>query len=329
MGTKPSTEASYDSLLLAFSELVHSTLSLPVLMQFIIRSVQHLFHCENALALPGLTGFKIAAQQGSGFSQETLLNFTDLDSKALALTPYKNDSLKCPVLHQGHCVAWLLIKQPQWEIPESIFLRMVPMIGAALNHAQTLAKTQQLAATDQLTGLYNWAYFQHHLTLDIERAKRYTYPVTLLLIDLDFFKTVNDTYGHPDGDQVLIELSQILLKLVRKTDTVSRYGGEEFAITLMKCSLENAKVIAEKIRNTICKTAFLGKKNVKLSISIGMASFPDDFDAAKPSETLMKETHAQEKDWLVFKADKALYKAKQQGRNRCIAYSDLTPKGAL
>ncbi len=163
-------------------------------------------------------------------------------------------------------------------------------------------KLQQLAIHDGLTGLYNHRYFDDRLRLEMQRAERYKRPTTLLMLDLDRFKLVNDRYGHPVGDQVLKEVAEIIRRRIREVDIAARYGGEEFVVILPETARENAAVVAERIRKSVEDARFAADgQEAKITISIGVADFPTD---------------AHDHDKLVEAADKALYQAKQEGRNR-------------
>ncbi len=164
---------------------------------------------------------------------------------------------------------------------------------------------RELAFRDGLTGLYNHRYFQEALESEIERARRYDHPLSLLMIDIDFFKKVNDQFGHPAGDQVLQEVGSTLVKLVRRCDMVARYGGEEFAIILPETGLISAKVLAQRVRRGIEQLEVnCGKHTLAITISCGISS----------SEGLEDDSFT--RNILVEHSDKALYRAKENGRNR-------------
>lgn len=181
-----------------------------------------------------------------------------------------------------------------------------------LRSSQELKKLNDLlkerAVRDGLTGLYNHRYFYQVLRRDFLLARRHNTDLSCLLLDLDLFKSVNDRFGHPFGDKVLKGIAAEILKKVRETDMVSRYGGEEFAILLPGTGLEGAVTVAEQIRARIDDKLFTyGTHSVKLTTSIGVASVA---------------RHAPElpQDLLGF-ADTALYRAKATGRNRVVIYS--------
>lgn len=170
-------------------------------------------------------------------------------------------------------------------------------------------KTEKLAYTDPLTGLYNHRYFQESLEDEVLRSKRYNKPLSLILIDVDYFKKFNDTYGHLVGDKVLVHCANIFKTTTReKIDIVARYGGEEFAITLPETKLEGAISLSERIRTTIEKTPIENNgKEIFITVSLGVAS--------------TSVTNINNKMELILAADKALYKAKMHGRNRTEAYT--------
>lgn len=178
---------------------------------------------------------------------------------------------------------------------------------------QDLHKTYKLATTDGLTGLYNHRYFQEKMVNKIETAKRKEDSFSLLLIDIDFFKKFNDTYGHRAGDAVLIQVSRILQKNVRKNDIVFRYGGEEMCVILDQTKTDEALNIAHKLVEAVASTDFLideeaKNKTVRVTISAGVSSFPE---------------HGQSVQGLIEFADQGLYRAKKGGRNRVGSFEDV------
>lgn len=167
---------------------------------------------------------------------------------------------------------------------------------------------ERRASTDHLTNLSNRRQFEKSLELQLERARENRQKLSLLVIDIDRFKKVNDTYGHSAGDAVLKQLGQLLIEHSRSADMVSRNGGEEFAILLLDCGNHQAVAIAESIRQSVEKYLFAlpDGTTIRLTISIGVAVFPD---------------HCDEQDDADFfeQADRALYEAKNTGRNRVCA----------
>jgi len=181
-------------------------------------------------------------------------------------------------------------------------------LSAAFNvMAEELEKDRlilkELSASDPLTGLCNHREFFRLLREETERSRRYRHPLSLLMIDLDNFKRINDTYGHPAGDRVLCAVAGIIRRELRQVDQVARYGGEEFAAILPETAESEAFAIATRIRQAVAARplAISETEGVALTISIGLAVFPDDAAA---------------EEGLVERADQALYAAKAAGRNR-------------
>jgi len=195
-------------------------------------------------------------------------------------------------------------------------LRLLSILGGisslALTNAQLYRRTQELAITDGLTGLYVQSYFKERLAQEYIRSKRYGFPLSVAMIDLDHFKNINDTYGHLTGDEILREISQIARKRLRDIDFPSRYGGEEFGIIMLQTNTGEALKVCEDIRKTIEKHVFLisgGKTKtteIKITISVGIASISEKVKNFNDLITL---------------ADDALYQAKTKGRNRSEIYN--------
>jgi len=167
-------------------------------------------------------------------------------------------------------------------------------------------KLTELSITDELTGIYNYRFFQLALEKEWERAKRYNRSLSCILFDIDNFKRINDLYGHPVGDKVLQETAKITSRSVRQSDYLARYGGEEFVILLPDTNLRNSLQVAEKLRKLIEAHTFQPTEEpLKLTISLGVVS------NEMPGVTSAGA--------LVELADKALYKAKREGKN-CVRY---------
>ena len=178
----------------------------------------------------------------------------------------------------------------------------------ALVRAQLFEATEKLATTDGLTGLHNHRRLQELLDGALKSARRYDRKVSFLLMDIDKFKSVNDTYGHPAGDAVLRGVARVLAQQARGADVVARYGGEEFGVLLPETDQAGARVIAERIRAAVeAATHATDAGVIRATISIGVATYPDD---------------AREKPALVERADQALYAAKKGGRNRVVLAGD-------
>ena len=163
----------------------------------------------------------------------------------------------------------------------------------------------RLATTDTLTGALNRRAFMDALHSEIGRSSRYSHPLSMLIIDVDFFKSVNDTHGHLVGDKVLKTITQTAQDTLRECDHFSRFGGEEFAVLLPESNLEAASQAAERIRHAIRgKNIPINGQNINVSISVGIAE--------------LEETGGNG-DKLISLADKRLYQAKKSGRDKCVA----------
>jgi len=172
----------------------------------------------------------------------------------------------------------------------------------ALDNAELHRKTEDLTIIDELTQAYNYRYFVQKLEEEQRRAQRYSHPLSLVMVDIDWFKKLNDTYGHGPGNTVLRNLSRIIKGCIRDVDIFARYGGEEFVIILPQTPLAEARMIGERIRSQVEVAGFdLGAKEpVHITVSVGITSYPEN---------------GRSYDELVTIADKALYQAKDEGRN--------------
>lgn len=172
----------------------------------------------------------------------------------------------------------------------------------------------RFAFTDFLTGLKTRGYFEQQLDLEMKRAERKQTPIALLMLDIDHFKQLNDSYGHHVGDQVLRDVSAVLMKELREVDTAARYGGEEFVIVLPETDLSGAIQVASRIRRGVEQARFFAgspRQVEHLTISIGVAIYSQD---------------AHSKRELIEAADAALYIAKGKGRNQVIAFSTINAR---
>ena len=176
-----------------------------------------------------------------------------------------------------------------------------------INRANTYSKVLQYATLDALTNLNNRRQFEVRLKQEIATTKRQKNPLCAMMVDIDFFKKVNDTYGHASGDAVLRTVASIIKEHLRESDIPSRYGGEEFAVLLPYTHIEEAKIVGERLRKAVETTPIpIDKKNINVTISMGLAEF-------SPQET---------GEDLFKRADSALYEAKESGRNRvCVDLS--------
>lgn len=167
-------------------------------------------------------------------------------------------------------------------------------------------KLKELSVTDHLTKLYNRRYFNERLSIELQRAQRFQLPLACLLLDIDHFKTINDTFGHQNGDQVLQEVAHMLKSLCRSHDVAARFGGEEFILFLCQTHKEEALKFAEGLRCDIESFPFLERmeNTISITVSIGVSGFPHP-----------KIQNFQD---MIRCADEALYAAKRAGRNKVI-----------
>ena len=250
--------------------------------------------------LPDMNGFEICrhlkeAEETKNIQIAMVTSLSDMENKIKGIELGVDDYLLKPV------------EPRELKVRVQALLKKKALLDNLTSNYNTALNC---AITDRLTGLYNQAYFRHFLGLESKRSSRRKDPVSLLMIDLDDFKQVNDTLGHLTGDAVLEEFADMLLSASREVDFVARYGGEEFAVVLPYTDAEGAMICAENIREKIEDYSFscLPPNTLeRFSASIGVATFP--WDAGDVEE-------------LIHKADLALYEAKKQGKNRVHVYTD-------
>lgn len=185
-----------------------------------------------------------------------------------------------------------------FPISESNKMDVIKKINFMYSH------TKHLSVTDALTGLYNRRHFDNMIEREFLRAKRYSNDLSIALMDIDFFKKVNDTYGHLCGDYILKEVAYLILENFRKTDMVFRYGGEEILVILTETPLEKAVIPLERLRKSIENYPFnYDGQDIRITISIG-------------AESINPEISDYEE--LINNADRALYQAKENGRNKVV-----------
>jgi len=218
--------------------------------------------------------------------------------------------LTLPLTVEGEILGCISLNSDQPNAFDAQDLQFLSVIGyqmaATLKHFQRFSTIKNIAIYDTLTGLYNRRYFEERLGVEAQKSFYGGTSLSLVMVDIDLFKKVNDTFGHTEGDQVLGKISSLLKTSVRKKDTVARYGGEEFILILPEAGLEESFVIAERIRRLVENTPFeVGQAQVNLTLSMGISNFPSH--------------RAKSKEELVKMADQALYDAKRGGRNKvCI-----------
>jgi len=242
------------------------------------------------------------------------------DARFDMLTGFRTRSILCaPLISRGRIIGAVELINKRRGRFSTEDLQMVTTLvepGAiAIENAILYQKSAELTVTDDLTKLFNSRYLNVHLRREIKRSRRYGVPVSLIFLDLDGFKQVNDNHGHLSGSRALYEVGQILSETVREIDVVSRYGGDEFTIILPQTGAPSAMIIAERIRAGIQDRVFLTDLGleVRLTASFGVSTFPD---------------HGQSREDLIQRADQAMYAVKDRGKNGvALAVQTIVGKG--
>ncbi len=336
------------------TEAILSTMKLEEILKLVMRDIRkefdfdqvflyHLEEVENrkllrciaspwAVSIKGISRYNISVEETPGIlslsikerkpyivedassdSRVEPLIINELKLKSFAVIPIvvKNGPPGALIVSQSN------LKRKITEDDFAPLLLFANQVGIAIENAKLLKYTEELTRVDELTQVYNQREFQRRLPEDIELTRRYAHFLSLAMLDIDDFKHYNDTNGHPAGDMVLKQLSQILTSNLRRTDVPFRYGGEEFAVILPATSREGALIILEKVRKEVENFSFEYREKQpggKVTVSIGIATYP--IDTKNPQD-------------LVNSADKALYRAKATGKNRTYLYKDLTERTGL
>ncbi len=215
-----------------------------------------------------------------------------------------------PLFYEGSLLGIFGMLSGQKDFLDSRKMSLVEVMcnqaATSIANARMHAEIERMATTDGLTGLFNHRVFQQKLSEELKRSGRHNQAFSLLLTDIDFFKKVNDTYGHPVGDLVLKGVAKVLRQEIRDIDIAARYGGEEFAVILPGTESEGARHIAERLRRAIEAESFAAEgRTLRVTTSIGIATVPAD---------------ATTKEELIERADQALYHAKHNGRNQSVCW---------
>lgn len=225
---------------------------------------------------------------------------------------FKTKSLMCvPIKSKDRVIGVLEVVnkttgEPFTKEDVELLMRLVDQTAIVIERASLYQKMAELAITDDLTKLFNTRYLNRTIETEIQRSSRYNTSVSLIFMDIDYFKHVNDHHGHLVGSKLLVELGQLLIKNLRVVDIVARYGGDEFVIVLPQTTPKAATQIAERIRKIVEQNVFLKKEgySLKITASFGVASYPE---TAKSKEELLRL------------ADEAMYRVKYQTRNAVYA----------
>jgi diguanylate cyclase (GGDEF)-like protein len=340
------SEAAQFKSLAELSHRLSQTLDLNEIFAAVIRLSQAITgHDAVAIVLPGEDGAPTVAAAGGAIAESkageavavegTLAGWVIAERKYLCLPDLAERARKTPALGKridpsGMKSALIhplpLRRSAQGALaffsrePDAFGRYMVRVSGiladlaaVSIHNALLYRDMEQRAVTDGLTGLHNHRWFQGRLSEEIERADRLKTRLSVILCDIDHFKKVNDSYGHPVGDEVLKGVASILKSSVRKVDSAARYGGEEFVLVLVGSDAKGAKELAERVRKNVGKLRFhADKKEFRVSLSLGVAVYPDDASA---------------KDLLIELADQALYQAKETGRNRTVLAKAMQETG--
>ncbi len=225
---------------------------------------------------------------------------------------FKTKSLMCVPIKIKEQVLGVLelvnkkTREPFVKEDLDLLMRLVDLTAIAIERTSLYQKMTELAITDDLTKLFNTRYLNRTIEIEIQRSTRYNTSVSLIFMDIDYFKRINDRFGHLIGSKVLVEVGQLLIKSLRSIDIVARYGGDEFVVVLPQTPPDSAIQIAERMRRSIEQNTFLKKEgySLKLTASFGIASYPES---------------AKSKEDLIRLADDAMYRVKHQTRNAVYA----------
>jgi diguanylate cyclase (GGDEF)-like protein len=222
-------------------------------------------------------------------------------------TRFRTRSVLCaPLVSRGHTIGVVQVINRQrgkfTRADLSLLLTLVEPCAIAIENAILFQKAEQLTITDDLTKLFNSRYMNLYIGREIKRCKRHGIPLSVIFLDLDGFKNINDRHGHLAGSTTLTEVGAILTECVRESDILARYGGDEFVAVLPETPASGALVIGERIRKAIEEHLFLTSQGLKarISASIGIAAYPD---------------HALTPEGLIQKADQAMYRVKERDKN--------------
>lgn len=227
------------------------------------------------------------------------------------------DCLAEPLRSEDHDLGLLLVgnkRRPYVDEDYTLCRGVADQIVIAVEKSTRLAVTQREATTDEMTGLYNYRFLVGYLDQQVNVAERASSPLSVLMLDLDHFKAVNDSHGHPAGDRLLRQFASLMVETIRKSDLAARYGGEEFVVVMANTARDDAEVVADKIRAAVEEMAVKldDGSEVRITVSIGGVTFPEGSRGARN---------------LLDLSDRALYAAKRNGRNRVEFLDPATTAG--
>ena len=234
---------------------------------------------------------------------------SDVRNYRAPIMPFKTDNIGSvfvlPMLYEKDLLGMLTFISEKTDALNPYQIEIIEVLGnqasTSIANARFHAEIERLAITDGLTGIFNHRHLQERLSQEFSRLERFTEPLSILILDIDHFKEINDTYGHPVGDSVLKGVVDVIKKTIRNIDIPARYGGEEFAVILLGTGAHGALNIAERLRKAVMNRTFSAvNQTFKVTVSIGISTCPND---------------GKRKEEIIEKADKALYHAKNSGRN--------------
>ncbi len=265
----------------------------------------------------GIVGWSLLNKQYLYYPDVMLKEFKKpLISKNVTI-PYARSFLCIPFVLKGETLGGVVITSRNTNAfsPYEIKILWVLCNQASIliSNSMLYERMEQLATIDGLTGLMNHRQFQEAFIRELARADRYRENLSVGMVDIDNFKKINDTFGHLVGDEILKNISRILVESLRSVDICARYGGEEFVFLLPNTDEENARKVAERVRGKVSSSIFtFNDSKIKVTVSIGISTFPGD---------------GRKREELLEKADEAMYQAKHKGRNRVIHIRDILKNG--
>lgn len=304
------------SMLYQIVERLSKTIEIEELKSIVIESVSELFDPDEVhIVLPRdgadytgaiwrKTDRRTERRMGPGEDpyREEILSWLHGDLVAVEISK-ERPIVSVPVIKGEHRVALIIVRKDDRNF-NAFSLSLIKAMSSHIAVAFENAALYRIAITDELTGLYTQRHFRHTIEKKFDLFERYGEKLALLMIDIDNFKKINDTFGHPAGDRVLKDISQCILHSTRDQDFNFRYGGEEFAVILPSTDSGAGRVVAERIRELIEVNTFTaGDGKLKMTVSIGVASCPENAGTIRD---------------LVMEADKSLYEAKRTGKNRVV-----------
>lgn len=286
---------------------------------FLIDELELIIHVENPV---GNDYFELSRTHAFEAAMEYLHKGTTLNQVKMTIDAdpvfLKGEHPECdalrstlsiPLQARGETIAVLTINSPRSDAFSEDIQRVLEIVehpaSVVVDNARLHEGTKRLAITDGLTRLFNHRHFYELLEQEFMRSRRYKTNLSMIMIDIDFFKHINDTYGHQVGDDILKEMAIVIQRQIRDIDILARYGGEEFAVLLPQTAVDQAEPVAERIRQSVESNEFVTPEGkIRMTVSLGIAAYP--------------ECGVDNQTELVQMADAAMYEAKTAGKNRIV-----------